>query len=187
MRKRASASSPVLQGNYGLQEGPRIVEFISDDFDNGDDVYGVGDTLTVTFDLATDRGGTDDKATSVDVNEMLTFSHALGEQVISQWSDDSTLVITVLSAVGAGDVLVGKVGGNIHVALGKSTIRDGKHVHEFNIQDVTDGFNTSHTIHRLEFGERVSGVQSPLEGTAKVVKQGAPEVEIGRASCRERV
>jgi len=72
-----------------------------------------------------------------------------------------------------GDVLVTKVGGNVHVALGKSTVRDGKHVHEFNIQDVTDGFNTSHYIHRLEFGESVSGVQSPLEGTVKVVRQGA--------------
>merc|ERR1719284_1290224 len=72
-----------------------------------------------------------------------------------------------------GDVLVSKVGGNVHVALGKSTVRDGKHVHEFNIKEVSDGFNTSHHIHRLEFGERVSGVQSPLEGTTKIVKHGA--------------
>mmetsp|Transcript_20234 Transcript_20234/g.60963 ORF Transcript_20234/g.60963 Transcript_20234/m.60963 type:complete len:366 (-) Transcript_20234:56-1153(-) len=72
-----------------------------------------------------------------------------------------------------GDVLVSKVGGNVHVALGKSTVRDGKHVHEFNIRDVSDGFNTSHSIHRLEFGERVAGVQSPLEGTTKIVKHGA--------------
>jgi len=72
-----------------------------------------------------------------------------------------------------GDVLVSKVGGNVHVALGKSTVRDGKHVHEFNIKEVSDGFNTSHSIHRLEFGERVEGVQSPLEGTTKIVKHGA--------------
>lgn len=72
-----------------------------------------------------------------------------------------------------GDVLVSKVGGNVHVALGKSTIRDGKHVHEFNIKDVSDGFNTSHIIHRLEFGERVEGVSSPLEGTAKTVRHGS--------------
>mmetsp|Transcript_74932 Transcript_74932/g.242293 ORF Transcript_74932/g.242293 Transcript_74932/m.242293 type:complete len:364 (+) Transcript_74932:62-1153(+) len=72
-----------------------------------------------------------------------------------------------------GDVLVSKVGGNVHVALGKSTVRDGKHVHEFNIKDVSDGFNTSHAIHRLEFGERVAGVHSPLEGTTKIVKHGA--------------
>ena len=79
-------------------------------------------------------------------------------------------------------------------------IRDGKHVHEFNLKDVSDGFNTSHIIHRLEwpsrcdtavyiwptitaermmaavsnngiqreylshrFGQRVPGVESPLE------------------------
>jgi len=73
----------------------------------------------------------------------------------------------------AGDVKVNKVGGNVHVALGKSTVRDGKHVHEFNIKDVTDGFNTSHIFHRLTFGEQVPGVESPLEGTSKVVRQGA--------------
>mmetsp|Transcript_38373 Transcript_38373/g.108535 ORF Transcript_38373/g.108535 Transcript_38373/m.108535 type:complete len:371 (+) Transcript_38373:101-1213(+) len=72
-----------------------------------------------------------------------------------------------------GDVLVSKVGGNVHVALGRSTVRDGKHVHEFNIKEVSDGFNTSHAIHRLEFGERVAGLQSPLEGTMKIVKHGA--------------
>lgn len=72
-----------------------------------------------------------------------------------------------------GDVQVSKVGGNVHVALGKSTVRDGKHVHEFNIKEVSDGFNTSHSIHRLEFGERVAGVHSPLEGTTKIVKHGA--------------
>jgi len=72
-----------------------------------------------------------------------------------------------------GDVLVSKVGGNVHVALGKSTIRDGKHVHEFNIKEVSDGFNTSHSIHRLEFGESVAGMHSPLSGTTKVVRHGA--------------
>jgi len=72
-----------------------------------------------------------------------------------------------------GDVQVSKVGGNVHVALGKSTVRDGKHVHEFNIREVSDGFNTSHAIHRLDFGERYDGILSPLEGVTKIVKHGA--------------
>lgn len=72
-----------------------------------------------------------------------------------------------------GDVLVSKVAGNVHVALGKSTIRDGKHVHEFNLKEVSDGFNTSHAVNRLDFGERVSGFVSPLEGTTKIVRHGA--------------
>merc|ERR1719191_1410510 len=72
-----------------------------------------------------------------------------------------------------GDVLVNKVGGNVHVALGKSTIRDGKHVHEFNIRDVSDGFNTSHAIHHISFGNRLPGMEIPLDGTMKIVKQGS--------------
>ena len=105
---RASAPSPPLVGNYGLKEGPRIVSFVADDFDNGDDVYGSGDTLTVVFDLATNRGGADERATSVNVDNMLVFSQALGSDINSQWSDDSTLVVTVTSPAGAGDVLVGR-------------------------------------------------------------------------------
>ena len=34
-----------------------------------------------------------------------------------------------------GNVSVNKVGGNVHVALGHSMIRDGQHVHEFNLND----------------------------------------------------
>ena len=71
---RAVASSAPLTGDYGKTRGPEIVSFVADDFDNGDGVYGSGDTLTVTFDLATDRGGTDVRAISVDVDDMLEFS-----------------------------------------------------------------------------------------------------------------
>jgi len=72
-----------------------------------------------------------------------------------------------------GDVQVAKVGGNVHVALGKSTVHEGKHVHEFDIKDVSDGFNTSHQITKLAFGEMVDGMESPLEGVTKTVKHGA--------------
>lgn len=105
---RASAPSPPLSGDYGKTRGPQIVSFVADDFDNSDDIYSASDTLTVTFDLPTDRGGTDAKATSVEVEDMLIFSQPLGDSLFSQWSDDSTLVITIISPEGAGDVLVGK-------------------------------------------------------------------------------
>ena len=54
---RAFSVSPLLAGDFGKRVGPSIVSFVADDFDNGDDVYGAGDTLTVVFDLATNRGG----------------------------------------------------------------------------------------------------------------------------------
>merc|ERR1711948_204863 len=72
-----------------------------------------------------------------------------------------------------GKVTVSKVSGNVHVALGHSTIREGKHVHEFNMHDVSDGFNTSHEIHSITFGDYVPGVWSPLDGTTKIVRHGA--------------
>ena len=71
-----------------------------------------------------------------------------------------------------GDALVNKVSGNLHVALGRSRVENGKHIHEFNLQDVsTDGFNTSHVIHRLRFGADVPGVESMLEGSEKIVRE----------------
>jgi hypothetical protein len=73
----------------------------------------------------------------------------------------------------AGKVTVNKVSGNVHVALGRSAIREGKHVHEFNMADVGDGFNTSHSIHSITFGDQVPGVLSPLDGTTKIVRHGA--------------
>lgn len=72
-----------------------------------------------------------------------------------------------------GSVVVNKVSGNVHVALGRSTIRDGKHVHEFNMRDVSDGFNTSHEITSISFGDKVPGVLSPLDGMTKIVRHGA--------------
>jgi hypothetical protein len=76
----------------------------------------------------------------------------------------------------AGTVTVNKVSGNVHVALGKSTIRDGKHVHEFNMNDVSEGFNTSHQIDSIRFGDRVQfpgiGIISPLDGVSRIVKHG---------------
>jgi len=72
-----------------------------------------------------------------------------------------------------GDVLVAKVSGNFHVALGKSTVSNGHLIHEFNMKDLAGGFNTSHYIHRISFGERKQGIDSMLEGTAKIVGEGA--------------
>jgi len=73
-----------------------------------------------------------------------------------------------------GEVLVAKVTGNFHVALGKAVEFNGKLVHLFNQSNAHDrAFNTSHVIHRLTFGEQVHDMKSTLEGTGKVVHQGS--------------
>ena len=77
-----------------------------------------------------------------------------------------------------------KVGGNIHVALGKSKVHQGRHVHEFNMHDVSDGFNTSHVIHRLDFGAQVPIIRSSLQGVSKVRKQILGTLEGNRTTSR---
>ena len=80
---RASAPSPPLGGDYGKVVGPTIVAFVADDFDNGDAAYGSLDTLTVVFDLATDRGGLgDDAGATAAAVAMLSFSTDLGGDTV---------------------------------------------------------------------------------------------------------
>eukprot|EP00747_Dinoflagellata_sp_TGD_P210445 gnl/TRDRNA2_/TRDRNA2_83713_c1_seq2.p1 gnl/TRDRNA2_/TRDRNA2_83713_c1~~gnl/TRDRNA2_/TRDRNA2_83713_c1_seq2.p1 ORF type:complete len:267 (-),score=53.38 gnl/TRDRNA2_/TRDRNA2_83713_c1_seq2:42-743(-) len=71
-----------------------------------------------------------------------------------------------------GDVEVNKVSGNIHVSLGRSVVRGGKHVKEFSLHELTDAFNTSHEIHSITFGQHVPGVSSLLDGSSKTVHHG---------------
>lgn len=72
-----------------------------------------------------------------------------------------------------GIVQVNKVSGNIHIALGTATVKNGKHVHEFNMNDISRGFNTSHIIHELRFGtDNIPFIYSPLENVQKIVEKG---------------
>ena len=48
-------SSPELSGNAGLDEMPRLVSMRGADADYGDATAAAGDTITLTFDIATDR------------------------------------------------------------------------------------------------------------------------------------
>ena len=50
----------------------------------------------------------------------------------------------------SGFITINKLAGNVHMALGESVIKDGRHLHSFKIEDAPK-FNTSHTIHQLEF------------------------------------
>lgn len=58
---------------------------------------------------------------------------------------------------------VNKVAGNFHMTLGESIVRDGAHIHQF-IPSEAKGFNVSHTIHSLSFGERYDSMApNPLD------------------------
>eukprot|EP01138_Halocafeteria_seosinensis_P015195 gb/GECG01015508.1/.p1 GENE.gb/GECG01015508.1/~~gb/GECG01015508.1/.p1 ORF type:complete len:405 (+),score=47.57 gb/GECG01015508.1/:1-1215(+) len=69
-----------------------------------------------------------------------------------------------------GSMEVNKVAGNFHVAMGDTVLRDGRHIHEFNPQQLKR-FNTSHTIHKLRFGPLVHSMSNPLDGTTQAPQQ----------------
>ncbi|SPQ96014.1 Endoplasmic reticulum vesicle transporter C-terminal domain-containing protein [Plasmodiophora brassicae] len=69
-----------------------------------------------------------------------------------------------------GTLIVNKVEGNFHVAVGRSHKSQGHHVHNFRMSDLPH-FNTSHTIHAMSFGPRYSGQpESPLNGWTRTIE-----------------
>lgn len=68
-----------------------------------------------------------------------------------------------------GLMMVNRVAGNFHVALGKTFHREGRLVHQFRPgQELT--FNASHVIHSLSFGEPFPSQAGPLDGTNKIAE-----------------
>jgi hypothetical protein len=71
-----------------------------------------------------------------------------------------------------GFMLVNKVAGNFHIAMGETHTRGAGHIHQFNPHQFSH-FNVSHTIHSLSFGEFFPGRKSPLEGLVRVPNEGS--------------
>ncbi|GAB9465248.1 hypothetical protein Gpo141_00002662 [Globisporangium polare] len=68
-----------------------------------------------------------------------------------------------------GLMMVNRVAGNFHVALGKTFHREGRLVHQFRPgQELT--FNASHVIHSLSFGEPFPAQVGPLDGSNKITE-----------------
>jgi hypothetical protein len=74
----------------------------------------------------------------------------------------------------SGDMLLNRVAGNFHIAMGEGIERDGRHIHSFVPED-TDNFNASHIIHQLSFGapeeESISGDEATMKGVTKIVSK----------------
>merc|ERR1711871_60633 len=69
-----------------------------------------------------------------------------------------------------GALLVNKVAGNFHFALGKSYRRGTHLVHQFALKDI-NAFNCSHTVHSLNFGPPFPGSVNPLDGASVIATQ----------------
>ena len=103
-------SSPELSGNAGLDEMPRLVSVRGADADYGDATAAAGDTITLTFDIATDRasqqvGGPFEVGEIVSrstVDALFNFSVPLGARYHGAWRDDFAFVITLTDGEGSG-------------------------------------------------------------------------------------
>ena len=72
----------------------------------------------------------------------------------------------------SGFMMVNKVAGNFHIAMGETHARGAGHIHQFNPGAISR-FNVTHTIHTLSFGEPFPGQQNPLDKTIQTPKEGA--------------
>lgn len=71
----------------------------------------------------------------------------------------------------SGHMHINRVNGNFHMALGEGVVRGGRHIHLFIPEDAPK-FNTTHTIHELTFGPKVSESEhGDLEGVTKVTTE----------------
>jgi len=64
-----------------------------------------------------------------------------------------------------GYIEVNKVQGNIHIAVGESHVEGGqKHHHHWAAVERKLGFNTTHYISQLSFGDAFPNMENPLDG-----------------------
>lgn len=99
--------------------------------------------------------------------DMLKFT---SEQCIREGRDhqEAKKLITNQGCHLTGYMLLNRVSGNFHIAMGEGIERDGRHIQTFNPEDAPN-FNASHIIHDLSFGP-ADGTE-PLTGTTKIVTE----------------
>lgn len=66
-----------------------------------------------------------------------------------------------------GQVEVARVGGNLHIAPGKSMTQDHRHIHEISVRDSVN-LNVTHTINHLSFGPVIPGKRNILDGSTEI-------------------
>jgi hypothetical protein len=72
----------------------------------------------------------------------------------------------------SGFLLVNKVAGNFHIAMGETHARGAGHIHQFNPAQIA-AYNVSHVVHTLSFGLPFPGQKNPLDGARNFPKEGS--------------
>jgi hypothetical protein len=96
----AGMSSPALIGDFGPSP-IRILSMVASDSLDLDNVYGVGDTLTITFSEDTNKARLPDQLTKANIDLLLAFSESLGTDYTGEWISNRVLVITAQNVDGA--------------------------------------------------------------------------------------
>eukprot|EP00163_Fabomonas_tropica_P026558 TRINITY_DN4929_c0_g1_i1.p1 TRINITY_DN4929_c0_g1~~TRINITY_DN4929_c0_g1_i1.p1 ORF type:complete len:2752 (-),score=612.36 TRINITY_DN4929_c0_g1_i1:92-8347(-) len=84
----SGATSPQLTGNWGLPAPPHLLSAVADDPDDGDIIYSLGDTITVTFSAETNRPAAG------------AFTIPGGLSLSLAWQDNRTAIFTITAIVG---------------------------------------------------------------------------------------
>ena len=80
------------------------------------------------------------------------------------------------------------------MAAGEGMMREGRHIHLYTTEQA-QGFNTSHTINQLSFGDPFPGMKpNPLDRSSRIIDEGGwgPWLHVLGATfaaqrlCRER-
>jgi len=87
---------------------------------------------------------------------------------------DPDLEESIRAQLGEGCRLVGKVstarvGGNLHIAPGRSNYSIGAHMHDLEVFRPDAQFDFSHTINLVRFGDDLPGISHPLDGLEQVL------------------
>ena len=87
---------------------PEFTAFVADDPDDADNVYSNGDTLTITFDQATNATG-GGAISQGEINANFTFASpaAIGTTYSGVWAADSTSLTITVTDVGAAVLTIG--------------------------------------------------------------------------------
>lgn len=102
----AGLSSPVLSGSFGPSP-IRVLSMVASDSLDLDNVYGVGDTLTITFNQDTNKAQLPDTLDKSQIDFLFDFTESLGADYTGEWTSSRVLVITARDVSGAGPPAIG--------------------------------------------------------------------------------
>ena len=63
-----------------------------------------------------------------------------------------------------GKVTTARIGGNLHIARGRSNYALGAHMHDLEVFPQDAVFDFSHVIGKVRFGDDFPGVSHPMDG-----------------------